>query len=568
MSSVAVPVYLWGRSLMRPLLALGAAALTLAAPALAFTGFIMTEVAFYPVLILAAWASTRALARPTPRAQVLAVAAILLAVLTRLHALVLLPAFFLAVAIKVAFDRSWLRGVRPFAPAAVATGVVAAGWLAFSRIAGGSTLGVYRVTGEVGYNFGDALRFTLYHAGDVVLMTAVAPVAALVLLAFECAARRERAPEVRAFIAVAIAFSALLVASVGVFTSRFLARLAERNLIGLAPILFLALMLWVDRGAPRRRVALAVASAVCLGALLTVPWNDLVTRAARPDALSLIPLYELRTAYPELDLTLLLAVGALEVLAVLVLVPRRFLWLVPITLAALFVGSSVLVTREAARDARAFHAVVVGAENRWIDSAVDGPVAYVYGGEQPGSGGAAAWMNAFWNRRVETVYALFGSWIAGPMPPHPVRPTADGLLVSPDGRPVEEPYAVISRRMTIDGDPIATTESGMGLWRVRGPLRLSTRTSGLDATGLIAVEGRLLVYRCTGGELRLALASPVAQTVDIVLDGRTVRRPRLRPGGRFEAVIPAPPPETGRCVFKIIVEQPLRAERLDFVRSA
>jgi hypothetical protein len=108
----------------------------------------------------------------------------------------------------------------------------------------------------------------------------------------------------------------------------------------------------------------------------------------------------------------------------------------------------------------------------------------------------------------------------------------------------------------------------MGLWRVHTPLLLSTRTSGVDSAGGIALEGRLLIYRCRGGQLHLGLASPEAQTVDILLDGQSVRRARLTAGGRFEATIPAPPRDTGRCVFKIIVERPVRAERLDFVRTA
>jgi len=48
MSLTAVPVYLWGRSLMSRGWALVAAALTLSIPGLAFSGVIMTEVAFYP----------------------------------------------------------------------------------------------------------------------------------------------------------------------------------------------------------------------------------------------------------------------------------------------------------------------------------------------------------------------------------------------------------------------------------------------------------------------------------------------------------------------------------------
>lgn len=568
MSLTAVPVYLWGRSLMRPAAALAAAGLALAAPGLAFSGFIMTEVAFYPVLTLAAWASAHALARPTAGNQALAAAAILVAVLTRLQAIVLLPAFFLALGIKVAFDRTWLRGLRPFAPAAGALAGLVGAWLAVSALARGSALGAYGVTSDSGYSLGDALRFTLYHAGDLVLLTAVAPVAALVLLVFECATGRERSAHVRAFVAVAVAFSVLSVAAVGVFTSRFLGRLAERNLIALAPLLFLALALWIDRGAPRPRIALAAAAAVCLALLLSVPWNDFVSAEARPDALSVIPLDEFRVAYPNLDVGLLVAVAAVEVLALLALLSRRVMWLLPAVLAAVLVSASVIVSREVAASAQAFKRVVVGAESRWIDHAVDGPVAFVYGGEQAWSAGAPAWANAFWNRRLDAVYQLFDARIAGPMPKRPVRPAADGRLLLPGGRPITEPYAVVSRRMSVVGDLLATTETKMGLWRLRGPLRLSTRMSGIDGTGVIGVEGRVTVYDCRGGELRLALSSPVAQTVAVLRNGTTARAARLAAGERLVAAIPAGRPGGGTCSFKIIVESPVRAERLEFVRAA
>ena len=65
MSLTAVPVYLWGRSLVGSRGALVAAALTLALPGLVYSGLVMTEVLFYPVLVLAAWAAARAIQEPT-----------------------------------------------------------------------------------------------------------------------------------------------------------------------------------------------------------------------------------------------------------------------------------------------------------------------------------------------------------------------------------------------------------------------------------------------------------------------------------------------------------------------
>ena len=75
MSLAAVPAYLWARSVAGRGWALAAAALTVAMPGLAYSGLVMSEVVFYPVLTLAAWAVARAVAVPTwGRSAVLAAA--------------------------------------------------------------------------------------------------------------------------------------------------------------------------------------------------------------------------------------------------------------------------------------------------------------------------------------------------------------------------------------------------------------------------------------------------------------------------------------------------------------
>src|SRR5204863_1535840 len=101
MSLAAVPVYLWGRGVVRPSLALVAAALTLAVPGLVYSGLILTEVAFYPLLVVAAWAMAEALVRPTLGRQTLFVAAVLAATATRLQAVALVPAFLTALALDL-----------------------------------------------------------------------------------------------------------------------------------------------------------------------------------------------------------------------------------------------------------------------------------------------------------------------------------------------------------------------------------------------------------------------------------------------------------------------------------
>ena len=89
MSLTAVPVFLWARRLATPGWALLAAALTLAVPGLLYSALVMSEVAFYPALVLAAWATAAVLEEPSHGRQALLVGAVVLAAATRLQALVL-----------------------------------------------------------------------------------------------------------------------------------------------------------------------------------------------------------------------------------------------------------------------------------------------------------------------------------------------------------------------------------------------------------------------------------------------------------------------------------------------
>src|SRR5919199_744026 len=471
MSLTAVPVFLWARSLVRPRYALVAALLTLAVPGLAFAGFVMTEVAFYPVICVVAWAMARALERPTAARQALAAAGIGVATATRLQAIVLLPALVLAILIKAALDRTWLRGVRRFAPlvgslaALVVVGIAVK--LARGGSALGSVLGAYEVTGHVSYGFGDALRFAVYHAADLLLMTALVPVVAVVLVLVEAAAGRERSDAVRAYLAVTVAISLGFVAEVGLFTSRLLGRLAERNLLALAPLVFVGFAVWLDRGLPRPRIATALTSLAALGLLLYLPWDRFVTAAAQPDAFSVIPLYRLRVNYPGLDTKLVVVLGAVELLAMAAFLPRRRAWILPLAVFVLFVGASISATQVVSHQARLFRLVMVGADRRWIDEHAPGPGAYVYTGELGWSGGAPIWTNLFWNRRVRRVYDLGAEPAVGPLPQRRVVPDGQGRLRLDDGAANHTPDVLARDRVHLVGTAIVDSRPApLVLWKI------------------------------------------------------------------------------------------------------
>src|SRR4051794_12227746 len=205
MSLAAVPVYCWTRELASRRAALAAAALTLAVPGLAYAGLVMTEVAFYVVLVLAAWACARALADPTLARQAVAVAALLLACATRLQAVVL-PLAFVAAAGLVALMERRRRPLDRLAPTWVAFGVLAAVWILWRLVRGVPLLGAYEAAARSSYSIGDSLLAIVRHAGDLVLLTAVVPAAAFVLLAVEVLRRRDASSTDRAYVAVALAF--------------------------------------------------------------------------------------------------------------------------------------------------------------------------------------------------------------------------------------------------------------------------------------------------------------------------------------------------------------------------
>ena len=174
MSLAAVPVFLWARSLVPARSALLAAALTVAVPGLAYSGLVMTEVLFYPLLVLAAWAAAEALVRRTWQAQLLAVAAFLAVAGTRLQAIVLLPAYATAVGLDAGMARSW-AGLRKLWPAVAGFGGLALAWLVWQLASGGATLGGYQVVADTSYSVGGAAKYVVYHLADLLILCGVCP---------------------------------------------------------------------------------------------------------------------------------------------------------------------------------------------------------------------------------------------------------------------------------------------------------------------------------------------------------------------------------------------------------
>jgi len=551
MSLTAVPVYLWTRSLARPAWALVAAALTVAVPGLAYSGLVMTEVAFYPALVLAAWALGRALERATLRRQSWLVAAAALAAMTRLQAFVLLPVFVTAVALKAVLDRRPREALRLW-PAAAGLVALAGAWAAWRLAADGnlsSLFGAYSPAGETSYPASEALRYALYHAGDLVLMTGVVPLCAVTLLV---GLRRERGG-LTAYVATTLALCAWFVVEVGVFASRHVGLLAERNLLPLAPVAFIGLAVWLDRGAPRPRLATALAAVGAVALVAALPMARFAILAQFPDSFTLQPLIAYATGHPGAHLDLIATLVAAALAAAFVLVPRRFVATLPALLAALFVWISIDASQEIVDRDRFVQAASTGPDRRWIDRGADGPVSYLFIGDV---NWPAVWQNVFWNRRIERIYDLGGVSVPGGLPQTRVAPTPDGRLAGVTTRYIASLYPV-----AFVGRPVKSITPGIVLWRLDLPARISVWTQR------VAGHVRVLAYGCRGGSLRLKLHGPLPDNVELRRNDAPYARVRLDAAGRWSGTIPAVPPSpNGICTFDVLTAPAVTAPTVVFRR--
>jgi len=561
MSLAAVPIYLWARSLVCRRWALTGAALTLAVPGLAYSGLVMSEVLFYPLLPLAAWAMASALARPAPRAQALLVAATLVLAAARLQAIVLLPAFATALALEAALGRS-ATVARRLWPALAAMSAIALAWMGGRLALGEPLLGGYAAVTQASYSFGGTAKFVAYHAASLLILTGIFPVCAVAVLLVEGLVHGERSSEVRAYLAVTGSLALWLVLEVGVFASEHVGRLAERDLLGLAPVLFVGFVLWLQRGGPR---SFAVASGVALAAaalLLTLPLERMVTVFATQDAFTLIPLLKLRevTSLNALEIVFS-TVTAVAVLA-FVLLPRRLLIVLPALLLVAFTAASVsasLYVRDKTAEQRANF---LGSDSRFVDQAAAGPTAYVYDGEPNWD---AVWHTVFWNRKIRWIYDLPGVAVPGPLPQRSMFLAPSGRLVATEGRADRPGYAVISSAFTLAGRPVAQVaqtglqQAGLRLWRIDPPLRISTHLSGLHFNGDIeAGDGQLLAYGCRSGyHFLVTLLVKRRTTIELLRNGRLYRRlvySSSRPNTIWRGRIPTiegTGPAIGTCTLNV-----------------
>jgi hypothetical protein len=512
MSLAAIPFYLWARRLLSQAYALAALVLFLVLPAFVYTSLIMTENAALPAILLALFTMAWMLERPTLLRQVLTLAAIGIACAARLQALVLFVALPTAIVVKAFLDaralapdrmrNHMLTSLRRFVWVLGAIVLAGVAYLLFKLAQGSSLagiLGAYQGT-ESGYSLKNVARWIVFHAAELPYSVALIPISAFIVL-FGLAVRRSaRTTEAeRAFLAVALGSSVLMVVQVASFASQFSQRVEERNMLYLQPLFLIALLLWVAKGLPRPAVLTGAAVLVPAALLVSLPLESLLNVSITSDTFAFVPLLRLAGVLDGgmYDVRILLALGTAGTALAFLWLPRRFAaLLLPVLVGVFLALTSYSVFGSARVQSEAARAAPGVADPNWIDESVGSDASVVMVNDQGLDGNPhTLWQTEFWNRSVDPVLNV--------APPSDVLgrtatiDPATGRIsaVEPDvAREAESAdYAVAPATLDLAGRVLARP-GRLVLYRPDQPLRLARSITGLYTDGWSADRVSLIQY--------------------------------------------------------------------------
>ncbi|MHB8642854.1 MAG: hypothetical protein ACYDA3_08220 [Gaiellaceae bacterium] len=460
----AVPVFLWARRLVSDLSALAAAVLTLLLPSLLFSSTLMLESLFLPLFVAACFLIALALERPTPGLQLAALVAIASASATRVQGLILVPVVVLCALT--------LRRVRELAPTLAVCAVVSLA-VVVKLAAGG--LGVYAGTRSAHYAAGPIAGWLVRNAGELSLAVGIVPVAALLAL-------RARTLRERAFVAVVGWTTAALVALASVSASWQPPGLKERYMLEAMPLLLVALVVWLERGAPRPWWAVLVPAALAVALPLHRLFGE---QSLLGNAWALLP-------FDRAGLTaarVLVAGGAVAAAALFLFAPR-----LAAVGVALFLGVSTVVVWSTIRNqSRAVLALSGLTTKAWLGGH---PATYLNATafEQETAERkyfeewVPVWETEFWNRSFTGVLTL--GTADEPAPFFQDHGSLDWGTGAVSGRAA--PYVIVDPRFR----PVGTLVAASGkllLYRPSGALRLASATEGVHVDGTTT---GLAAYTC------------------------------------------------------------------------
>jgi hypothetical protein len=435
MTSALFPTYFLARTILSKPWALFAAIGAVATPALAYAPFLVEEPAAYPWAALSLFLVAKALAVRTRWWAIGAAAACLLAPAVRGELAVLIPVYALAVIFLLltsarfkAWRRSWSLGDWV---GAVVLGIGAI--ILFSAVVGAHSQTWFISTGFYRHR---TIVYGLWAAGAFTIGLGVLPVVCLAALVRPRGEQWTR--EMKAYVSLTcaglLAFGLYTATKASYLSTKFSTVVAERNLIYLAPLLFVATGLALERGRLRLWAVLGTAG-FCLYVILTTPYQLDLWPYSDALGFSIVQMANRNLAMDDRDVTWLLVVVLIVSVAILV-VPRLFAR--PRLTTGIAAGAAALVIAwgltgeiSASNGTNNFSQVLLAnfpSPPNWLDKATGRKPSIFLG--QNITDPQGIWLMEFWNRSLQYVWSLDAT-APGPGTTPPGYLTPD---LAPNGR--------------------------------------------------------------------------------------------------------------------------------------
>ena len=547
MSIAAIPVYLLARRLrLSEWYAVACGGLAVAAPSMVYAGFMLADPVAYPVALTAAYLAVRALDEPTRGAQVAFLACAGLATFCRTQYVVLPLAFaFASVAIE---RRQAFRTYRT-------TAVFLSGGAVLALVFGpGRAAGVYSSLAH-DLDVGSALTWA---GRDLLLLPYAAgwilvPGALVGLLA--AASRVERA-----YACFAAFLAAGLAAEAGVIAAVDSGRFQERYLMALVPLVPVAFGVYLQRGAPHRKVVAALSLGLLVFAM-HVPLSGYAAARGKNDSPFLKAVRQLGEAVGVADGALIIAAcaGALSLAALVLPFRRRVAGPVGLALTVLVFGAVSTGTYAYDREiATALRTTWLPQDVRWVDHAGVRDAALLM---LPNSEPERSWHQLIWNRSVSDVLLLGRRERLDGYASSRVRVASDGRLLA-GAHTIRRPLLVQtagSRAELAGATKIAATPD-FELWRPNGAARLSYLAEGWYMDRWLAWPAIVTVWPDASGRvegtltLRLGVPKNFPRT-RVALSARGYSRSVVFAAGS-SATIRVAVSHTGRWKLRVSTTRP------------
>jgi len=368
---------------------------------------------------------------------------------------------------------------------------------------------------------------------------------------------------------VALSLTVWLTLQVGIFASKYVSHLAERDLVGVLPPLFLVLALWLSRGAPRPQPWTTVLALAVAAPAILLPIARYATLESEPDSFMLIPFVR-AAAWGESTLQTVWLVGVAAAVVAVVLIPRRLAPLLAVAVGVVLLAASVrahATVGDLTVDTR--HRFFGDARPGWVDRTANGPVAVYFDG---GAYWPWVWHHVLWNRDIRAIVHPPAQAVPGVMPQRAVGPRFDGLLLGLNGQPLRADYVVAPTVLAFAGDKVAEIRqqeidrAGLALWRVPSPVKVASEIRGTLPNGDFSAM-QVTVYACAPGRLELTLLPKSGEPVVLRANGRVVETTDLGDGEFWNGSIPTPPEADGNtsCDFSVESAGLVGSTRVEFV---